>query len=64
MNERIRELAKQADIKLDYFGYGVDIDGGNPNVSKFAELIVRECAKAAGGVHGYRDILEHFGLKR
>ena len=69
MNERIKELAKQADIKLDYFGYGVDIDGGNPNVSKFAELIVRECI---GIVKEYSEdgphcqcqmIKQHFGVE-
>lgn len=44
MNEKIKQLAEQANIKLDYFGYGADIDGGNPNVSEFAELIIKECA--------------------
>ncbi len=72
MNERIKELAKQADIKLDYFGYGVDIDGGNPNVSKFAELIVRECMEltkqcsTGNGIHDlFADeiIAEHFGVE-
>jgi len=42
MNERIKDLALQANIKLDYFGYGVDIDDGNPNVAKFAELIIND----------------------
>jgi hypothetical protein len=43
MNERIKQLAEQANIKLDYFGNGIDIDGGNPNVSEFAKLIIKEC---------------------
>ena len=73
MNERIKELAEQADIKLDYFGYGVDIDGGNPNVSKFAELIIHECAIAMSKIPGgysaekyyesNKIIKQHFGVE-
>jgi hypothetical protein len=44
MNERIEAIAKEAGINLDYFGYGSCTDGGNPNVKKLAELIVKECA--------------------
>ena len=48
MNERLRELAKQASIMVDTtFGqttmpeYKAQVD-----LNKFAELIVRECAQA------------------
>jgi len=42
MNERIRELAKQAGYQEDMFGVGHwDI----PECKKFAELIVRECVQ-------------------
>ena len=42
MNERVKELAKKAEIKIDSFGYGSDVDGGDPNVAKFAELIIND----------------------
>ena len=41
MNERIRELAKEAGL-IQY-----DTDGKMEDVEKFAELIVRECAKVS-----------------
>jgi hypothetical protein len=46
MNERIKELAEQADIKFDVYSdnYGVDTATVVPyDLEKFAELIVREC---------------------
>jgi hypothetical protein len=66
MNERIRELAKQAELPL------LDVDGkckyGDTYFSteKFAELIVRECAEVAykRSVHsGPSDIFKHFGVE-
>ena len=39
VNAKIRELAEQAGCKIDRLGYG------EGNLEKFAELIVRECAK-------------------
>jgi hypothetical protein len=64
MNERIRELAKQAGIyKLnlsDETEYWI--------MEKFAELIVKECAKRVDywesrqGEHT-DDILKHFGVE-
>ena len=61
MNERIRELAREAGFYA------------NPDVEKFekfAELIVRECAKQVDYYwdqfeNGYADkkILEHFGVE-
>ena len=41
MNDRIRELAKEAGL-IQY-----DTDGKMEDVEKFAELIVRECAKVS-----------------
>ena len=62
MNERIRELAREAGFYA------------NPDVEKFekfAELIVRECAKQVDNYwdefeNGYADkkILEHFGVEK
>jgi|LakMenE01Jun11ns_1017448.scaffolds.fasta_scaffold7935688_2 hypothetical protein len=46
MNERIRELVKQADIEFDVSSdnYGVDTATVTPyDLEKFAELIVQEC---------------------
>lgn len=68
MNERIRELIKQA-TNPDY-----DSDDGpmnELNVEKFAELIVRECSKVNNQYLGWRigdidlDLVykEHFGVK-
>ena len=71
MNERIRELAKQA-------GFAMKIDddpnsppgwwgaGHDPTFEKFAELIVRECADIAKTAAPYSSddlILKHFGVK-
>ena len=75
MNERIRELAEQAGIKItpmivdgiEYEYEDVDMDGSE-DLAKFAELIVQECAKLVdraisdGGVDGL-VIKEHFGLE-
>ena len=62
MNERIRELSKQAGCYYDGMGYG------EGNIEKFAELIIRECAKRVDywesrqGEHS-DDILKHFGVE-
>ena len=39
VNPRIRELAERSGCKIDKLGFG------EGNLEKFAELIVRECAK-------------------
>lgn len=71
MNERIRELAKQADEKFscEYNG-----DYTVFNKEKFAELIVRECADAIElntmqipkrSISEIRTILrKHFGVEQ
>ena len=71
MNERIRELDKQA---VDYALSVCDANGvyqGKEYLSvvkeKFAELIVRECALVGLETHGnydvHDDILKHFGVE-
>lgn len=62
MNERIKELAKEAGCSIDGMGYG------EGNVEKFAELIVRECAEYAEhklDMAGYKKkfMLKHFGVE-
>jgi hypothetical protein len=63
MNERIRELAKEAGIF--YYRKGkLQVD-----MEKFAELIVRECAKIVndndceGSIVGDGMLFEHFGVE-
>lgn len=43
MNERIKELAEQATKKYDRLGN--EIPFAQPDLEKFAELIVKECAQ-------------------
>jgi hypothetical protein len=78
MNERIKELYKQAGFTVAR-GWGLkdtvpeDVFIANVCVSnemkKFAELIVRECIQAVDNVGGYNEefhmnaIKEHFGVK-
>ena len=64
MNERIRELAEQA-------GWDNHHSKFDTRIEKFAELIVRECAKQVDNYwdefeNGYADkkILEHFGVEK
>ena len=76
MNERIRELAEQAEI---YAGELID-EGADYNqypryyTEKFAELIVQECMTIgfntvykvdddSAAVAVYQNIKEHFGVK-
>lgn len=69
MNERIKELAKQAGMESADFPY--DEFGMPWEQKKFAELIVKECLdKVAEAAHARRDpffaynqILEHFGVE-
>ena len=63
MNERIRELLKQAS-KLANTEDTKDFDRNFDMIvaEKFAELIVRECATLA--FDGPNGILEHFGVEQ
>jgi hypothetical protein len=63
MNDRIQELAKQAELHPEWF-----ID--NPELEQFAELIIRECAAVELYWLNEHDckavankIQEHFGIK-
>jgi hypothetical protein len=71
MNERIKQLAEQAGYLPDSFGVG---HWDMPECKKFAELIVRECAKFLDENSGYdnsnnawhpepEDLLKHFGVE-
>jgi len=68
MNERIRELVKQA-TTIEEHKWGVSYD--NFNKEKFAELIVRECAEVADTADATREkwqsigkfVREHFGVE-
>ena len=62
MNEQIREIYKQA-------SFDPSVDSEESMVEKFAELIVRECAKACEDHPGWsgrmigEEIKEHFGVE-
>ena len=58
MNERIRELAKQAVS-------GIQADFYIPDVfkEKFAELIVKECLGFCQSEMDCREIKKHFGVE-
>jgi hypothetical protein len=65
MNERIKQLVKQAGVDDDMFP--ID-EWDNPELEKFAELIVRECANRAtwaqdtGEADVGGEVLKHFGV--
>ena len=70
MNERIKELAEQArDYADECFERFSNVEGWNVlYTEKFAELIVRECARVAdiaddSGIWVGGTILTHFGVK-
>ncbi len=71
MNERIRELAEQAGLGHKRWNTTIQFE---QFMEKFAELIVRECAKVLddklanpnGASMAYcdgSDLLEHFGVE-
>ena len=64
MNERIRRLMEQAVTSIDGQTFGKTYIP-DAFTEKFAELIVRECAKVADG--GWADpghqITQHFGVE-
>ena len=65
MNERIKELAQQAEMAANN-GDHVDV---KIMMEKFAELIVWECVKVnynspfQDGEFHAREVLEHFGVE-
>jgi hypothetical protein len=66
MNERIRELAEQA---VNSISDHIDFDIPDVFKEKFAELIVRECARIVnendceGSIVGDGMLFEHFGVE-
>ena len=56
MNERIHELAREAGLPT------YNPEGIPTKLEKFAELIVRECARKVTGNEA-RNIFEHFGVE-
>ena len=65
MNERIRELAIEANM-IAYEPNGFDPTGLTKSQQKFAELIVKECAGIADKAEPYKAndlIKQHFGVK-
>jgi hypothetical protein len=71
MNERIRELAEQATSIVEMVGpQGYTSSYANFDREKFAELIVRECARVYwniddGEIHGeyVKALKDHFGVE-
>ena len=74
MNERIKELAKEAGLKQRIWNsLGKELpmwqeDPDNPGLAKFAELIVRECADWIDEQDESRcpygaDLIQHFGVE-
>ena len=75
MNEKIKALAKQAGWNPARPPYGKFSQYDEFDHDKFAELIVRECAKFLDENSGYdgsnnawhpepEDLLEHFGVEQ
>jgi hypothetical protein len=70
MNERIKELAKQAGIEFTYDPTETPMrafaECWADELTKFAESIVRECAQLAEDIDGHprarKIVLEHFGV--
>jgi hypothetical protein len=63
MNPRILQLAKQAGLDDDICPLD---EWDHPELEKFAELIVRECAEVAAEHDAlviYEEIREHFGVE-
>ena len=77
MNERIKELVKQAgghfsthNLMSNPVQHRESIELWDKNIEKFAELIVKECAEQVKnlrvndyGISGAEIIREHFGVK-
>ena len=73
MNERMIELAEQAHSYACEYARRPDYNEHNPYNegmykerydSKFAELIVRECAEICLEANDHKNILRHFGVEK
>jgi hypothetical protein len=77
MNERIRQLAEQCRFEIQ--GINCEVLGQGFDEERFAELIVRECARSIektietncdtdsekmGCEFAITDLLKHFGVER
>jgi len=62
MNKRIEKLAEQAEKYADDNFKG-EIFWTEAYESKFAELIVRECAEICLEANDHKNILQHFGVE-
>ena len=66
MNERIKELAQQAQVGSAEFDNGINyFVSTEETFNKFAELIVRECAEIADTAEPFLSsdlIKQHFGV--
>ena len=56
MNQRIRELAEQAELN-------VTLLYNKEKLEKFAELIIRECIANCNDLNSMKYIADHFGIK-
>lgn len=69
MNERIKKLGMQAGLmtgekeQLFFCRPIAQFDEYSPEIEKFAELIVQECAVLCRWEHEAHAMLEHFGVK-
>jgi hypothetical protein len=69
MNERIKELVKEAKDHADYYAMLSDDVEQEIFTEKFAELIVRECAEYMnefadnGDIRNGDDLLKHLGVE-
>ena len=69
MNEKIKELRKQAIIeKIEHFSWGEPAITRHLDEEKFAELIILKCAEISednfrNGFAGARGMKNHFGVQ-
>jgi hypothetical protein len=74
MNEKIEALAKQAGMVMYPTGLGIKENTlwGDRNIAKFAELLIKECARISTnaddtmtnqGEASAQAFMEHFGVK-
>jgi hypothetical protein len=64
MNEKIKQLAEQAGIDItDLENCPVELYGAEQQLTKFAELIVRECLDNCMAANDQDRIREHFGVE-
>ena len=57
MNERIKELAREAGLLV------YNPEGAPTKLEKFAELIVKECVAIVWNDKDQKRILKHFGVE-